>query len=1125
MSVLTNWVLKRTSVLLLVTFALLGFGVFAITQIKSELFPNINFPVISISTVYPGASPEDVAEQVSKPIEAAVGSLPRITSLKSTSADSISILVLQFDYGTDLKDTEATINQNLRSVTLPTGPNGSVIQPSVARVDFGASPIITASLIGNANQNSADLEKVAREQIVPALTSLDGVASVNVVGGATNQVSVAFDLAKLRDKGLTISGVQQILNANNITLPAGSIIQNGQNVPIRTTGALTTLDQIANLIVGVKGQAAGTGAGGFGGGAQGAAPGGQTGGAAPTTGTATQTGGAPQIVKLSDVATVTYGPATASSISRTDRKPSVTIQVLKTQAGNTVKASELVRNKLNDIKGTLGGSYDVKVIYDQSVQINESIDGLVREGALGAVFAIIIIFLFLRNIRSTLVTAVSIPTSVLVALLLMWWQGISLNVITLSAFAIAVGRVVDDAIVVLENIFRHVTMGEPVPVAVRRGTKEVASAITSSTIATVCVFLPLGFVGGVTSQFFLPFALTITFALIASLIVALTIIPVFAQWFISRKLSLKMAEAEHKDTFLQRIYTPILRWALGHRIITVVAALVLFVGSVGIVPLLPVAFLPSDESDKILAVATAFPPGTDSATVDANAQKLEEALTKYPKTQTISTTIGSGGGSFGQAQRALGATTNGASLQVRFSEDTDLKKTTDELKALLKPLTPQGGRISIGEVNNGSNSNTLTLILDGSNQDSVRKASDQVLAAIKDVGALQNLRSDISALTPQITITINPNAALPAGQTAIGIASTLRTYIQGQSVTQVRIDQSGGQPVNVQFSVPADTASDIEKIKALTFGTNPATGQPMTLGQIATVAQGQGPTQVTRISQKPAATITADITDQNTGGVTSDVQKRVKALTLPAGVEYYFGGTQQQQSNAFSGLFIAFGIAILLVYVTLVLIFGSLLDPFVILLSLPLASVGAFTALLVTGRAIGLPAMIGILMLIGIVVTNAIVLIDLVVQLRGQGHAKNEALLMAGRSRLRPILMTALATILALSPLALGFAKGSVIGAELATVVIGGLLTSTLLTLVVIPCIYSLLHGLSDRIAPNKGKHHDEVAEWEAMEAQNAANNRSDQPAIKPAYSPASADGHDDNAADLPAPALGGSVA
>ena len=827
MSVLTNWALKRASVTLLITIALLFFGVFSITQLNSELFPNINFPILSISTVYPGASPDDIAQQVSKPIEGAVGSLPHLTSIKSTSADSFSILVLQFDYGTDLKDAEATINQNLRNIQLPTGPTGAALQPTVASVDFGQLPIVTANLVGNANQTSVELEKVARDQIVPALTGLDGVSTVNVIGGLVNQVNVTFDLDKLQKAGLSIAQVQAALTGSNITLPAGTIIQNGQTVPVRTTGAFTNVDQIANLIVGIKGQAAG-----LGGVPTGATTGGQT----------TPGGTVPQVVMLKDVATVVYGPASASSISRTDRKPSVTIQVVKTQAGNTVKASALVNTKFDDLRRSLGANYDIKIITDQAVQINQSIDGLVREGLLGAFFAILVIFLFLRNVRSTLVTAISIPTSVLVALLLLWWQGISLNVITLSALAIAIGRVVDDAIVVLENIFRHVTLGEPVPIAVRNGTQEVATAITSSTIATICVFLPLGFVGGITTQFFLPFALTIAFALVASLFVALTIIPVFAQWFISRKLSLKMAAAEHKDTLLQRIYTPILRWALGHRFIVVGLAALLFFASIGIVPLLPVNFLSSDQSNKALVVSTAFPPGTDPATVDANAQKLEAALTGYAKTKLISTTIGSSGGTFGQAQRALGAVSNGATIQVKLADDTDLTAATNDLKALVKPLAPQGGSVSVGAAGGGggTGSSTLTLILNGNDQTAVRKASDQVLAAISGITTLQNLRSDVSALVPQITISVGPNKARLAGQSAIGIAGTLRTYIQGQTVTQVRLDQSNGQPVDLVFSFPGSTASDIEKIKALAFGVNPLTGQPVTLGQIATVAEGAG---------------------------------------------------------------------------------------------------------------------------------------------------------------------------------------------------------------------------------------------------------------------------------------------
>ncbi|MEI7555192.1 efflux RND transporter permease subunit [Candidatus Chlorohelix sp.] len=1032
MTALTNWVLKRKSATILITLIVLLFGIFSLTQLKSELLPNIDLPYLTITTVYAGAAPADVLEQVSKPIEQVVGSTQHIKSVRSTSTESFSIVIAEFEFGTNLKDIQQTLNTQFRTLSLPTDLRGQTLQPTVSELSFASQPVVYMGVEALKGQTTEELGLIARGQLKPAISGLTGVSSVQITGDVLKEVRLTVKADQLKQRGLTQTDITNALKGFNVSFPAGTVSLEQKDVSIRTTFTFGSLDDLKNLVI---------------------AP-------AATATTATS-------AKLSDVADVALVDAPSSSISRTNGNPGLLVQVYKTQNGNTVDVVDAVQKKVDELNQSLSGSVKVSTIYEQASAIKQSIDGLVREGLLGAFFAILVIFLFLRNVRSTLVTAISIPTSIVVALLLLWTQAITLNIMTLGALAIAVGRVVDDAIVVLENIFRHVQErpNEPISVAVKTGTREVTNAITSSTLTTVAVFLPLGFVGGITGQFFLPFALTVTFALLASLVVALTVVPVFASYFINHKAV--GTHDEKQDTWIQKIYTPVLRWSLKNRWKTLLIAFLLFITGNVLVTQVPVAFIGS-SGDKLLNVTLSMPPGSDQVSTLAKVEELEKTL-KADSRVELTESIISGKSSFTRAQSAFSGGGGDATFLLRLNKDANLDAAIKDIQNKMNPLKPQSGNIKVASLT--SFSSGFSMVVQGPDEESVRKGSDLVLNKIKDISELTNLSSDVSAVVPQIVV--KPNVAATSGRVSTQtLGYLLSSALQPTTVTSIRFDN--GTANNVVIYPPDLNGQTIdqwlESLKAI-----PAAGNS-TFGQIATFTRVEAPVKATRLGQKPTASISAALVGDNTGGVTKEVQKRLSDVTLPAGVTYTLTGVSQQQGDAFIGLLAAMGVAIATVYIIMVIAFGSLLEPFVILFSLPLATIGAFTALFITHRALGLPAMIGLLMLIGIVVTNAIVLIDKVNQLHRDGKEKNEALIEAGRNRVRPILMTAVATILALLPLALGMSEGSIIAAELGTVVIGGLVTSTALTLVVVPVIYSLLIGLKDRLT-GRGKKGENIEE------------------------------------------------
>ncbi len=1042
MSRLTQIALRRRSLTLLLAAALFIAGVSAWGSLKQELLPDISFPIVSVIATYPGAGAADVTEQVTKPIERAVSGVPGLTQLQSTSANSFAFIVAQFDYGADLKELVAKIEENIRSAGLPAG-----VDPTVGAFNFNTAPVLIASVSAQGGTDLAGAAEIARSEIIPELQSLPGVASADLAGGLEDRLVVTLRPDQLAEAGVSFQQIVGILQANNLTLPGGELPVEGDRIPVSTIGRFESIEQIRNLVVGARVAPVASGA------------------PSPAASPIVAAPAAPRPILLRELGTVEVASFATTGFGRTNGQPAVTISVSKASTANTVSVAQAAQEKLDEIAARHPGEIAIATVSDQSVFILESSEGLLREGGLGAVFAVLTIFLFLFNVRSTFVAAVSIPLSILTALVIMQVAGITLNILTLGGLAVAVGRVVDNSIVVLENIYRHRALGHDRLTSVIQGPREVAGAITASTLTTVAVFLPLGFAGGFVSQFFLAFSLTVTFALLASLVVALTVVPVLA-FFLVRGVTGAVDETgEPKNSIWVRLYDPAIRFVLLNRwtkVGTLVVATVLFFASTTILPLLPTAFIDSG-SEKIAQVTVAPPAGATSEQVLARAADAEAILLADPDVKLVATSVpGDADTGFQTVLAATqGRARNSAQVVVRLDPSVNLKAKITSLAEKLSPVGTDGYKVTVGQQGGGS-TNSLSVVVSAEDPAIVAGTAEAVRAALVGEAGLANLTSDLVKAAPEVQVKVDPNRALAVGLTAAQVGGEIRTALTPQTIGRVQL----GDADAVALVVGLDPASvdSLEALRALPVGTT----VKVPLGTIASVDQADVQGRITRIDEEPSATITAEITSGDTGGTSIAVQAVIDRLradgTIPPSAEVRLGGVTAQQSEAFGGLFTAMGVAILLVYLMMALAFNSLVTPFIILFSLPFATIGAFPALLLTGRPIGLSALIGFLMLIGIVVTNAIVLLDLVERLRADGHSTRDALIEGGRTRIRPILMTAIATILALVPLAAGFNQGSIIAAELGTVVIGGLLSSTILTLLVVPVVYALVDGVKRRL-------------------------------------------------------------
>ncbi|MET9800772.1 efflux RND transporter permease subunit [Streptomyces sp. NPDC006368] len=1016
MSWLSRFSLAQRALIGLMSIVAIVFGAIAIPQLKQQLLPTIELPMVSVLAPYQGASPEVVEKQVVEPLESTIKAVDGIEGITSTASEGNAVIMATFDYGDEsaeqlVADVQQAVNR--ARVQLPEGVDPQVVAGST-------DDIPTVVLAATSDHDQQALADRLERTVVPALEDIDGVGQVSIDGVQDLQVSVTPDPAGLAAAGLDTMSLAEALKAGGATVPAGSFSEGGTNRTVQVGGGFTSLTRIQELRIPAKNGKA---------------------------------------VRLADVATVARTESTRVSLTRTNGKPSLAVMATMDNGGSAVAISEAVREKLPELREDLGSGAELTVVSDQGPAVSKAISGLTTEGALGLVFAVIVILVFLASLRSTLVTAVSIPLSVVLALIVLWTRDLSLNMLTLGALTIAIGRVVDDSIVVLENIKRHLAYGEERQAAILTAVREVAGAVTSSTLTTVAVFLPIGLVGGMVGELFGSFSLTVTAALLASLLVSLTVVPVLSYWFLRApkgtsadpEEARRAAEDKESRSRLQRLYVPVLRFATRRRLTSVAIAVVVLVGTFGMTPLLKTNFF--DQGDQeTLSIRQELPPGTSLESADASARKVEKVLSSLPEVEDYQVTVGSSGfmAAFGGGTGA-----NQASYQVTLADSASYEKTRDRIDAKLAGLDGIGDTtIAAGD---GFGNQDLSVVVKAADADTLRKAADRVRAEVSGLEDVTDVQSDLSQSVPRVSVTANAKAA-DAGFTDATLGMAVTQAVRGIPAGKAVLDDTERDIV----ITPASPARTLAQLKAVPLG-------PAKLSDLADVKLVPGPVSMTRIDGSRAATITAKPTGDNTGAVSAQLQSRIRALDLPDGATATIGGVSEDQQEAFLKLALAMLAAIAIVFMLLVATFRSLIQPLILLVSIPFAATGALGLLVATGTAMGVPALIGMLMLIGIVVTNAIVLIDLINQYRAQGLGIVESVIEGGRHRLRPILMTALATIFALLPMALGITgEGGFIAQPLAVVVIGGLVTSTLLTLVLVPTLYAMVELRKERRAKKK---------------------------------------------------------
>ncbi|WP_206791530.1 efflux RND transporter permease subunit [Amycolatopsis sp. MtRt-6] len=1027
MSVLARLSLRNRSLIGLLALVVVGFGAFALPQLKQQLFPSLQFPQAQIVTAYPGASPDAVDRQVSEPLEGGLQGLKGLEQITSTSSDGVSRIVAQFEFGTDIDAAVSRIQQVVNQVR-PRLPQNT--EPAVSAGGTDDLPVVLVAA-GTTGDPQA-LAPALTDQVAPELRKIDGVRTVTVTGVQQPRVTITLDYAKLAAAGVDPASIATTLQTAGAAVPAGTLTENGRTLSVQVGGGQTTVDSLRNLYLTPAARAG-----------------------APAQGP----------VKLGDVADVQAGFAPPTSITRTNGKPSLGLSITMVDNGNAVAISDAVRGKLPELAKKTGA--EMSVVFDQGTPVKDAISGLTTEGLLGLAFAVVVILLFLLSVRSTLVTAVSIPLSVVVALLALWTGDLSLNLLTLGALTIAIGRVVDDSIVVLENIKRHLAYGEGKQRAVLDGVREVAGAVTSSTLTTVAVFLPIAFVGGFVGELFSPFAITVTVALLASLLVSLTVVPVLAYWFLKRpavpadaveaERAREAAVEKERRGILQRAYLPVIRFATRRRLTVVLLALLIFAGTVGLATRLNTNFLDS-SGGTTLNMTQKLPAGTSVEAKEKAATAVEQALAAEPAVQTYQVSIG-GDGVFG-----YGGGTN-TSISVTVAKDTDLDALSDRLRAKLTSR-PELGEIKIGADASGFSSDQVSVTVTAPSEAALKPASDQVVRALGGVAGLTEVSSDLSVGSPRVQVEVDDAAAAARGLSASTIGQVANQAIAGRTVTQLPVD---GQRTDIVLR--AGTAPvTVDQVRGLPI---PGPGGVVRLDEVARVSTVDGPAAVHRTGGDLSTTVTAKSTGADLSKTTADIKSKLDGLTFTGGAAYSLGGVSQDQQEAFSNLFLALLAAIAIVFLIMVATFRSLIQPLILLVSIPFAATGAIGLLLATGTALGLPALIGMLMLVGIVVTNAIVLIDLINQYRAEGMSVADAVTEGGRRRLRPILMTAAATIFALVPMALGLTgQGGFIGQPLAIVVIGGLVSSTLLTLVLVPTLYTMVETRKERRRTRRNNRH-----------------------------------------------------
>lgn len=1010
--------IRRAVTATVMNVALMVVGLVSLPRIGVDLFPEVDFPVVTVTTIYPGADPEAVETKVADKLEEALNTIGGIEILRSVSLENVGQVVIQFELERDIDQAAQDVRDKVSGVLseLPS----DIEPPVIEKFDVGAAPILSIAVAGD--RPLREVTRFAEDVVKARLQKLSGVGSIDLVGGRAREVHVLLDRNRLAAYGLTAGDVAQALAAQNLDVPGGRIEMGAQELAVKTKGEVDSAEEVGALVV-------------------------------------TRFGGAP--IRVRDVATVLDTQEEERSASDLNGTTAVSLIVRKQSGANTVEVAHKIKEELAAIEARLPEGLRIEVPIDNSVFIEASINDVQFDLLLGAILTVVIIMFFLRDWRATLISALALPTSVIATFGFIQVMGFTFNNMTMLALTLSIGILIDDAIVVIENIHRHLEMGKPPRRAAREATAEIGLAVMAITASIMAVFLPVAGMEGLIGRFFYQFGMTVSFAVAVSLLVSFTLTPMLSSRFLKHghgggrgPLRVISDAIEAGLSLLDRAYRAVLALALRQRALTLLAAIAVFAGSIALLAKVPKEFLPPEDRGEF-SVAFELPSGSSLAATKRFAEDLKADLKNMPGVVSLFTTLG--GGVQGQV--------NQGNIHVELVERDRRAFTTqqaiDWARVYLGDRPP--ATLSIEPVRamsgGGFRNQQVQFNIRGQDFDEINAAAQRLVEAMREAGGYVDLDTTFRGGKPELRVDVDRERAADLGVPVAAIAGTIRMLIAGDKVTEVPLD---GDRVDVRLRLreqQRDSPDDIRGIQV-----RGATGQLVELSNVVRVERGEGPAQIERQARQRQVTVLANLDGKPLGTAIAEVEK-FAAEHVPDHLTRDWAGMGEIMKESFQNMVVALILAIILVYLILAAQFESFVHPFTIMLSLPMATIGAFGALYLAGMSLNIFSMIGLIMLMGLVTKNAVLLVDYTNVLRDRGMEKHEALLAAGPVRLRPILMTTAAMIFGMLPVALGRSLGGEQRAPMAIAVIGGLITSTALTLLVVPVVYSLLDRLSRRKA------------------------------------------------------------
>jgi HAE1 family hydrophobic/amphiphilic exporter-1 len=1017
---ITNTAIKRGVTFFMIYLIAVGFGLFSLSQLNVDLYPELEFPVLAIITQYTGVGPFDMETVITRPIEETVSPVQNVKTVSSTSTQGLSLVALEFEWGTDMDQAEIDVRNNLEYIrdVLP----DDITQPMVFAFDPSTQPILYMAVTSDLH-GQAELRRISERDIEPRLERIPGVASAFTMGGMRREIKVLADPVRMRAHMVTIDQLIASLQANNLQLPSGWIEDEYQEFTIQTAGEYTNLEQIENTSVTFAGNVK---------------------------------------IRVKDVAQVVDGFAEQRQKVWNNNRPSVMLAIMKQSDANTVTVCEDVLGQMDRVLAEIPRGITIDTVVDFSTFINRSMANLGNTALQAIALTILVLLFFLRNIRSALIVAVSIPVSMIVTFAVMDQAGLTLNIISMAGLALAVGLLVDNSIVVLESIFRHREEGDEPHKAAATGTHEVAMAITASTLTTLAVFVPVLFVPGLAGELFNDMVVTLVFSLTVSLLVALTLVPLLTSRFLVFQQKVKKTGifislgnyVGHILSGLQQIYGKALKWSLNHRWMVIIAAIVMFVVSIVMVAMMGGEFMPENDMGFI-AIAVDRTPGTSMEAMEKSMFQLNQIIIdNVPELEIVYSNFGQGEGimaffsSRGSSEGDVTIRLKNLSERERsmFEIQDDLRERFKQLPDVVTRFEDRGNAAMFG-----SGTDIMVEIF-GHDTEIGEALAGSILEAIKDIEGISDVETSFKESAPELRIELDRQRIADLGLSTAQIGQVVSSSVLGTVATQFR-DGGDEYDIRVQLAEKSrDNKTDVENIMIMT-----PSGNQIPLRAVATVAYSRAPKEIKRQDQERLVSVNINLSGRDLQSVTTDVVKALRQVPVPNDFRVEIGGTAEEQQESFMYLGLAFLVAILLTYMVMASQFESFLYPFIIMFTIPLSFIGVSLALVLTSTDLSVMSLIGMVMLVGIVVNNGIVLVDYINQLRQRGLSLIDAIMEGGQIRMRPVLMTALTTILAMFPLALGIGESGESWAPMARAVMGGLAVATVLTLIVVPAIYSVI--------------------------------------------------------------------